>query len=361
MIETTAIRAVNKDAFTITWNTGRRCNFDCSYCEDTFHNNYSRNRDFEDFKKTFDFVQQWTGLYNSKRDEPLRATISFTGGEPTVNPAFWKLLEYIRSQPGDYYLGLTTNGAWGHKHTEKVIKHVDSVTISYHAEADQKMKNRVLTNALKIKEAGLRLQVNLMMHMDHWDECVEVYHMFKYYDINVIPRPIGDGNVVRKGWFIDGDGNQRRTSHEYTPEQQEWYWATQGLEKKADTKAEGSQIGRGCCGGRCLEGKVQGNWIPITIVNTAFKDWYCSVDWFFLHIDQETRNVFHHQTCQALHDGKKGPIGNLRNADKMLADLSARLESPKPIVCPNERCGCGMCVPKAKDYNDFVNETGWKY
>jgi hypothetical protein len=30
------------------------------------------------------------------------------------------------------------------------------------------------------------------------------------------------------------------------------------------------------------------------------------------------------------------------------------LEKPvAPIVCPNQRCGCGMCVPKARDMSDF--------
>ena len=28
-------------------------------------------------------------------------------------------------------------------------------------------------------------------------------------------------------------------------------------------------------------------------------------------------------------------------------------DSLKPIVCPNLRCGCGMCVPKAESFDDF--------
>jgi len=83
------------------------------------------------------------------------------------------------------------------------------------------------------------------------------------------------------------------------------------------------------------------------------------VDWYFLHIDQHTGLVYHHQTCQATHTGR-GPIGSLVNADTLLTDLENRMKNPVPIVCPNDRCGCGMCIPKAKEDSDF-NEIWESY
>jgi hypothetical protein len=84
-----------------------------------------------------------------------------------------------------------------------------------------------------------------------------------------------------------------------------------------------------------------------------FQGWYCSVNWFFMHIEQQTDSVFHHQTCQALYGNKRGPVGFLKNADQLIADLEIRLASDNHIICPNDRCGCGMCVPKAKDLDIF--------
>jgi hypothetical protein len=78
------------------------------------------------------------------------------------------------------------------------------------------------------------------------------------------------------------------------------------------------------------------------------------VDYFFLHIDQETDTIYHHQTCQALHGNKRGAVGYLKDADQLIKDLKLRLQSGENIVCPNTRCGCGMCVPKAKDLDDFI-------
>jgi hypothetical protein len=77
------------------------------------------------------------------------------------------------------------------------------------------------------------------------------------------------------------------------------------------------------------------------------------VDWYFLHIDQHTGNVYHHQTCQALHNGGKGPVGNLTDTEKMINELRSRIANPSPIICPNQRCGCGMCIPKAQTEEDY--------
>jgi sulfatase maturation enzyme AslB (radical SAM superfamily) len=355
MIKTTAIRTVNNDDFSVIWDTGRRCNYDCTYCEATRHNNYSAHKTLEEFKKSFDFIRKWSSLYNAKRKVPTGVNINFTGGEPTANPNFWELIEYIKQQEPNYNLGLTTNGAWSKKFSSKIIKNIGGVTVSYHAEADASLKSNVIDNILLLAEAGKLVQVNVMLHVDHWDETLGVYNMLKAKGIRANPRPIGDGNVVRKGWFIDSDGTNRRSSHEYSEEQQQWFFNEMGITEKPASPAEGNQFGRACCGSRCLEGKVDNQWQPIKFIDTQFENWYCMVDWFFLYIDQETGSIYHHQTCKALLDKQQGMIGTLDQTDKLLADLKHRLSQPeiRSIICPNPRCGCGMCVPKAQSIEEF--------
>jgi MoaA/NifB/PqqE/SkfB family radical SAM enzyme len=355
MIKTSAIKTTNIPTLSVVWDTGRRCNYDCSYCEATRHNNFSKPKPFEEFKKTFDFIKDWAGIYNLRRKNPSNPGISFTGGEPTANPNFWKLIDYIRSFPEHYYLSLTTNGAWDKKYSKKIIENFGGVTVSYHAEADETLKKNVIRNIKELAQSTINLQVNVMLHVDYWDETVQVYKDLKEQGIICNLRPIGDGSIVRKGWFIDTDGRNRRTSHEYTIEQQTWFWKEMGLKEIPTNVSEGNQLGRKCCGNIPLEGKVDGNWQPIKLIDTHFKNWHCMVDWFFLYIDQETQNVYHHQTCKAFYDNTTGPIGNLTNSDQILSELKERLSEPviKSIVCPNTRCGCGMCVPKAQTLEDF--------
>lgn len=348
MIEVSGVRKVNNDPFIVTWDLGRRCNLDCSYCESKHHNNYSKHRTLEELKETFSFIVKWVNLHKRPGQG---VNIDFTGGEPTNNKNFWDLLDYIKIVEPTYFLALTSNGTWGKSNRENVFSSLNGVTVSYHCEADSSIKSNVIENILSLKDSKLWYQVNLMLHQDYWEECVNVYNLLRENDIVVNLRPLGDGTVKRSGWFMDVDGTMRRTSHDYTIEQQEWYWEQTGVKKKAIDKSEGTDIGRTCCGNRCLEGCVDGKWQPITLIKTEFKDWYCDVNRYFLHIDNETKLVYHHQTCQALYDNKRGPVGSLDDIESMLDYAKQNLDNI--IVCPNNRCGCGMCVPKHKTLEGF--------
>lgn len=352
-MKTTAISLRNPEPMMVTWDILRRCNLDCTYCESTRHDNTSKLPEFEELKETFDFIRQYTSLYNNKRTDKLHTSIDFTGGEPTANPAFWPLLDYIKQFDG-FHLGLTTNGTWGPNFTERVLEHFTYVTVSWHAEADKHMKERTVSNILTLHEKGVRVQANVMLHCDYFEEATALCVMLKEAGVKVNPVPIGDGTIVRKGWFVDADGSNRRTSHEYTIEQQDWFFKFQGQERPVTTTTDGTSVGRACCGGRCTIGKVEDKWQDVKLVDNWFKDWYCTVNWYFLHIDQKSGDVFHHQTCQATHEGR-GPIGNLKDTTSILHKVYAMLsqDTVAPIVCPNLRCGCGMCVPKSRDFSDF--------
>ena len=114
------------------------------------------------------------------------------------------------------------------------------------------------------------------------------------------------------------------------------------------------KIGRPCCGSRtmCLSTSCEPRSEQKSkfVDFREFKGWHCSVNWFFMHIEQQTDSVFHHQTCQAQFGGTRGPIGKLSEGDKILADLKAMLESEAmpTIICPKQTCGCGLCAPKSK-------------
>lgn len=347
MIKVDAVNLVNPEAIMVTWDTGKRCNYDCTYCEATRHDNHSKHQSYDTLLKTFEFVKEYTKIYSDS------VNINFTGGEPTVNPAFWNIAEYIANNEDRFRLSLTTNGAWHPKNTDRIANIFKGVTVSYHAEADAKLKKQVLENIELLHSKKIWLQVNVMMHVDYFDECKEVCKKLKDLGIHHNPRPIGDGNLERQGWFFDTDGTMRRTSHDYTEEQQNWYFNYLGISAPTEEQKQGTQLGRSCCGRRCMKGLVDTEWKDITHIDTQFKNWYCSVNRYFLHIDQQTGEVFHHQTCKAKHNGERGPIGNLNNTTAIIEYATTNKDNI--IVCPNLRCGCGMCVPKAKNLSVFEN------
>lgn len=355
------VEAINlknkKEAMLVTWDTGRRCNYDCTYCESTRHDNHSSFTTLEDLTDTFNFIKEYTSIYNSYRQhKPSHTNINFTGGEPTLNPNFWELVDLIKEDKQPFHLSLTTNGAWNKKYSKLIKNKFDAITVSYHAEGHPELKKLVLENIDDIKkDSDLRLQVNVMLHEKYWNECVSVYDKLIKKDIDAKPRPIGDGNIHRPGWFRDLDGSWRKTTHEYSNDQKKWFFDIHGIDKNSNDTKHGDELGRSCCGGRCLSGKLGEEWRDVSIVDNHFHNWYCTINWFFLHIEQHTREIYHHQTCQALHSGRKGSIGTLDSWTSIVKNLKKEFAEGKilPIQCPNKKCGCGLCAPKAKYAEDF--------
>ena len=56
MYKAIAIKPVHTGPMMVTWDLGRRCNYDCSYCTAIHHNNTSRHRSVDELKNTFDFI-----------------------------------------------------------------------------------------------------------------------------------------------------------------------------------------------------------------------------------------------------------------------------------------------------------------
>jgi len=375
------IDLLSGNIFQITWDLGRRCNYDCSYCPAHRHDNFSPHASLDDLKSNTDFLFEYIDTYMQYRNNKL-ASISFTGGEPTVNPNFIPFVKYLNdeyykkySHKWDANIGLTTNGAMSEKMAEAVIENIQHVTVSYHTESDDKLRQQVKDRIKQFREAEIkypkdfRMNVNVMFHAQQFDECKELCKWLDTLGCKYVPRVIGE-EPDSKATF----------AHEYTPDQLDYiknYWkyknaklndeeevskvlSAAGEKKNEATKVLGSSIGRPCCGMRemCLS-SAGGESRKSTFVNMReFKGWHCSVNWFFLHLEQQTDQVFHHQTCQARFDGTRGPIGKISEGKKIIADLKEKLSMNKmpTIVCPKQTCSCGLCAPKSK-FKDSYKDT----
>ena len=98
-----AVVAIDNDikkpeTFEVTWDMGLRCNFDCTYCPDHRHNNTSPHASLETLIKTSKFVFDYKKIIQSYSTFDRQWNIGFTGGEPTNNPNFLEMCEYIHAQ-----------------------------------------------------------------------------------------------------------------------------------------------------------------------------------------------------------------------------------------------------------------------
>lgn len=362
--------------FQVTWDTGRRCNYDCTYCPVHRHDNFSPHATLDQLKKNVDFLYEYTDLYMQYRNLKI-ANFGFTGGEPTVNPNFIPFAQYLKSQYEEKYVdrweagfALTTNGAMGEKMGQAVMENFGHATVSYHSESDDKLKQQVKDRILQFAYQGplhqFTVSVNVMFHAEYFDECVELCDFLKAHEVDFVPRVIGEEPDSKPSF-----------AHKYNKEQLQWFkdywkrindekneqevsWSLSAASNKTENKEKvlGQNIGRPCCGSRDMMLYNGNNSRKSNFVDfREFKGWNCSVNWFFLHLEQQTDSIYHHQTCQARLDGTRGPIGKISEGHLLIEQLRKKLETGTlpTIICPRQTCGCGLCAPKSMNKEKYMN------
>jgi MoaA/NifB/PqqE/SkfB family radical SAM enzyme len=353
----------------VIWDLGRRCTYSCSYCPPHRKNNWSDTASYEELVSTATNLERYSEVYNSKRNERFDVALSFTGGEPTVNPDLFDFLEYLRDTYPNWKRTLTTNGFYSERRLHRVMQSTNYTTVSYHCESSKEQKRQVRNNIETMLGVGYNFKINIMFHAheEYFNECIDLAHWCDDNKVKYTPRVIGDESNIKEGL-------KTKSAHTYTKYQLDWmknYWKAKGKQEKPAYYASnppvaptgvmamltpkrevGQKIGRPCCGGRNLhmgfdDGKIQeGTFVE----NNNFQGWSCMVNWYFLYIHQEIDKIWHHQTCQVNMDGEVGPICNVSNFDKYIDNLEVQFDKGViPFIrCPKTYCGCGLCVPKAR-------------
>jgi MoaA/NifB/PqqE/SkfB family radical SAM enzyme len=325
--------------YQIIWDLGRRCSYACTYCPPHRNNKTSPFIDFETLRKTMSSVAEYAFLYDNFRKKPAKKKLSFTGGEPTVHPDFFKLLKYIKNEFPDFSRGLTTNGWFGNNILDKVLAYTTGGTISYHCESTKKQKNQVISNAIVLRE---KYKCNVMFHKDYFWECVDVCEKLEKNGVDFVPRIIGDDNPTDKKSIKYG------YTHVYGRKEMKWfrnYWKQKGqnVTEEGDTQ---KGLGRPCCGGRCFKADGVDSYF---LADTNFLGWNCMVNWYFLFLNSEANRVWTHQTCGVNLDGEVAPLGKITEFENIIDELEHELyvhNRIPMITCPKTFCGCGMCVTK---------------
>ncbi len=278
-----------------------------------------------------------------------------------MNPHFVGLCKFLTAEEPALRLGVTTNGLFSDAMAEELAQHLDFVTLSYHCEAEEKQKQRIhstieILNA-RAKDSSIRLSdfnINLMVHaeQEYFEECVQLSKKWSDLGIRFERRAIGE-HPNAKG------------AHRYSPEQIEFISGKRPPSTCGQSCSKTKfDLGRKCCGGRPFKEILGGEKLNSfdlqkisqtpnaeRLNNRNFKGWSCLVNLFFLHIEQEMGQIFYHQTCQANHQGERGPIGTIDRIDDLIDEIGVMFSTKKvkAMICPNEVCNCGLCITKAED------------
>jgi len=285
----------HQDSIKIEWNLGKRCNYDCTYCPSSIHDNHSPHTDINILEATVDKL--------CEIGKPLR--ISLTGGEPCIHPDIEDLLDYFKRKD-IFWVNLTTNGTrpanW-YLQNEMYFNHL---VFSLHFEYDWQRVVRTINEFYDRTQTDFF--VNIMAHHDHMGSVRKVVKEFREKGIKFAVRRIrwteGDHNVFDDMRY---DGNDL-----------EWI-ISQDATAKANCRIDDVEI-------------MHANDV-IKLHLNKYKGWVCNAGIESLMINWD--GDVHRATCRV-----GGSLGNIYTG--------SFLQPIDPVICDRNFCTCAADIPLTK-------------
>jgi MoaA/NifB/PqqE/SkfB family radical SAM enzyme len=277
----------------IEWNLGKRCNYDCSYCPASIHDNSSPHTDIEILKATVDKLMTL--------GKPIR--LSFTGGEPTVHPKFKELIKYC-NHVGVSWISVTTNGTLPYEFYASLD--VDQLLFSIHLEYDWK---RVFNTLESIADSTkIKVIAQIMAHHDHMDAVLQLRAKCLLAEIP---------STVRRIRWTEGD-HDLFDDMRYNPDHLTWI-------KEQDATVQGNCVIDG-------EQIIHANDV-IKLHLNKYKDWTCNagIESLMINWDGEV----HRATCRV-----GGSLGNIYEGTFVVPS--------DPVICTRDWCTCAADIPLTK-------------
>jgi MoaA/NifB/PqqE/SkfB family radical SAM enzyme len=296
MIKVTS-RWPHQTSVKVEWNLGKRCNYDCTYCPSSIHDNFSPHTDFEVLKNTVDNLMSL--------GKPIR--LSFTGGEPTVHPKFRELIKYCK-HVGIAYISVTTNGTLPYEFYASMP--VDQYVFSIHFEYDWMRSVRTLQDLAEQTKLNLIGQI-----MAHHDMMPMVKAVRQVLNNDQIP------NTVRRIRWTQGN-HDLFDDMRYHPDDLIWIKEQEATVKSNTVLTDDQGI----------ETLYHANDV-IKLHFNKYKDWKCyaGIESLMINWDGDV----HRATCRV-----GGSLGNIYQGTFTVPS--------EAVTCTRDWCTCAADIPLTK-------------
>jgi len=345
----------------LDWKVTLKCNYDCSYCStDWGHNNQIPHPDVNVCIKMLAQMYEYVDTISKyKKNKSKTAILNLLGGEVLYHPEVEKILsastELYQPYKDRWNLNrrITTNATSSLDKWRYICDHIEGITVSYHSEGPEKLKQNVKNNLLYMRDNNVKYDMVVLMNNkeDFWPDCVTFIDWCKQENIKFRPK-------ILEGPFY------------YNQEQIKFLQNYYNINVKEEKLQKLSGAGRACCGGRqlCFDRNIKDthNYFPQDV---NFNGWYCSVSWFFLTANSMTQEFYSNRDCHNNIEGTLGPLATMDNMDQYITKIDSMLSRGQfPVIkCKSNRCSCGLCAPKSLDKNKlqeimsvYLNEEGMK-
>jgi MoaA/NifB/PqqE/SkfB family radical SAM enzyme len=199
------ISMLHNNIFTVSWLLGRYCNYKCSYCWAHGRSDKKDHRSTELCLKTIDSIKEQAESrgFNSFH-------FSLSGGEPTLHPGYFDILDRLASDLGNYTsIHMTTNLSrgygWFGNYLERAMK-FDRASITASLHREYVTDREVFANKLLfLQKYGIKITVNMVMVPNIFDELYDIAKYFCDKGLNTTLKPQSDphASYVVKGYTED--------------------------------------------------------------------------------------------------------------------------------------------------------------
>jgi MoaA/NifB/PqqE/SkfB family radical SAM enzyme len=283
----------HQNSIKIEWNLGKRCNYDCSYCPASIHDNSSPHTDIEILKATVDKLMTL--------GKPIR--LSFTGGEPCVHPKFLELIKYCK-HVGISWISVTTNGTMPYEFYSTLD--ADQLVFSIHLEYDWKRVFNTVESV--VQSSNKKVIAQIMAHHDHMDAVIQLRAKCLLAHIP---------NTVRRIRWTEGD-RDLFDDMRYNLTDLEWL-KEQDATVQSNCVIDDTQL-------------IHANDV-IKLHLNKYKDWTCNAGIESLMINWD--GDVHRATCRV-----GGSLGNIYEG--------TFLQPLDPVICDRNFCTCAADIPITK-------------
>lgn len=297
------------DCFRVSWNLGKFCNYDCSYCPKFLHDNQSPHLALNKIKATI-------AIITSRETRPIR--FSITGGEPFLHPHILDIFAYIKAQKIQTLI-VTSNGSLPSEMYIKALVWIDLLTISWHWEYvnTERLQKTLLAirHAIDTDYPRCKLTLNLMVLTGRIAPSREIYRWCEAHNIRVSLRRIriATGNPENR---VEGE-------EPYTPDEIAYLETLQSSSNHKNLVLYDTQ------GQTTLA-----NFNDLTLTgNPSFTGWKCRAGTDSIYID--TDGAWYRGQCRQDGPLKKFPIG--------------------PVICSKPWCSCTTDISILKYRPEFEN------
>jgi len=282
----------HQNSIKVEWNLGKRCNYDCSYCPSSIHDNTSPHTDIEILKSVVDKLMTL--------GKPIR--LSFTGGEPCVHPKFADLVRYAKQQ-GVSWISVTTNGTLPYEFYASLP--VDQYVFSIHLEYDWRRVFNTVESVVDLTKSKVIAQI--MAHHDYMDAARQLRSRCLLAEIP---------NTVRRIRWTEGD-HDLFDDMRYHPDDLKWI-------KEQEATVQGNCV---------VDDKIIHANDVIKLHLNKFKGWTCHAGIESLMINWD--GDVHRATCRV-----GGSLGNIYEGTFVVPS--------DPVTCDRNFCTCAADIPLTK-------------